>query len=84
MTAAPSGTAIGGCARLPSKAGRSSPPTAAGQSFRNGSALATLIGTGRFPAVREALAGGAFDDDQDGMDCEFTFGLDGIDVLTRG
>jgi AcrR family transcriptional regulator len=52
-----------------------------------GRILARLADPGRFPEVHAAIAEGAFDDEEgdDGMDREFTFGLerilDGVEVL---
>lgn len=49
-----------------------------------GTALSQLIGDQPFPALRQAIASGSLDDDDD-IDAEFDFGLarilDGLDVL---
>ena len=51
-----------------------------------GAAMSALIGPDGFPALRQAIASGALDDD-DGLDGEFRFGLDrildGLEVLIR-
>jgi AcrR family transcriptional regulator len=51
-----------------------------------GAAMSALIGPDGYPALRQAIASGALDDD-DGVDGEFGFGLtrilDGLDVLIR-
>ena len=51
-----------------------------------GAAMSALIGPDGYPALRQAIASGALDDDG-GVDDEFSFGLtrilDGLDVLIR-
>ena len=51
-----------------------------------GAAMSALIGPDGYPALRQAIASGALDDD-DGIDDEFGFGLDrildGLEVLIR-
>jgi len=51
-----------------------------------GAAMSALIGPDGYPALRQAIASGALDDDSD-IDDEFVFGLtrilDGLDVLIR-
>jgi AcrR family transcriptional regulator len=53
---------------------------------RYGTVLSQLIDAGDFPALREAIASGALDDEDD-VDAEFNFGLarilDGIEALIR-
>ena len=48
--------------------------------------MSALIGPDGYPALRQAIASGALDDD-DGVDDEFGFGLarilDGLEVLIR-
>ena len=52
-----------------------------------GAAMSALIGQDGYPALRQAIASGALDDD-DGVDDEFGFGLarilDGLEVLITG
>ena len=52
-----------------------------------GAAMSALIGPDGYPALRQAIASGALDDD-DGVDDEFGFGLarilDGLEVLITG
>jgi hypothetical protein len=52
-----------------------------------GAAMSVLIGPDGYPALRQAIASGALDDD-DGVDNEFGFGLarilDGLEVLITG
>ena len=66
----------------PPAAGSAGEPGAPGL----GAAMSMLIGPDGFPALRQAIASGALDDD-DGVDGEFGFGLarilDGLEVLIR-